>query len=153
MNISQLIRDARADPSVAANLNIDELLESTKHDYLENETPESIIQSVFENLVTLPISKETLSEYCHKLVEYRFVDELYQLHKGKHVRWIRLNAPNKLLVGGTVVDVRFMDDGVNVLCRLHGGKFMQYRFDQCVTFQKLTDDEQLILSVSSAIRR
>ena len=151
MNMNQLFRDAQSDPSLFARLNIEELLDSTKHDYLENETVTSITQSVFENIASLSISKEQTVDYCRKLVGYRFVDEIYQLHKGKHVRWIRTSAPDKLLVGGIVVDIRFADEGVNVLCRLPNGRFMQYRFDQCLTFQKLTDDEQLVLSISSSI--
>jgi hypothetical protein len=149
MNISQLIQDAKRDPSLCSNINVADLLGSNS-EFLENETLDSISRAIFENISSLPIPRQLLSEYCSKLVGYRFVDEIYQLHKGKHVRWIRISNPNRMLVGGTVVDVRFVDEGVNILCRLPSGRFMQYRFDQCITFQKLTDDEQLMLAVSSA---
>lgn len=92
------------------------------------------------------VDNALLAEHCRKLVGYRYVDELHVLHKGKYVRWIRKDTPTpQLMAGGIVVDVKFGDAGVNVLVRTTSGRFTQYRFDKCLTYQKLTDEEQLIL--------
>jgi len=91
------------------------------------------------------ITRPYINEFCQKLSGYRFVGELHVLHKGKYVRWIRKSDKTKLMRGGVVVDVKFGNEGVNVLCRSPSGRFIQYRFDLCLTYQKLTDDEQLIL--------
>jgi len=86
---------------------------------------------------------------CEKLSGYRFVDELHLLHKGKFVRWIRHVAPDKLIKGGIVIDIQFGDFGANILCRLMTGDFIRYRFDKCNTYQKLTDEECMILTLYS----
>lgn len=118
-------------------------LETPNTDYLEGKTLKSVNHDVFDSLAGI----DCIESHCQKLVGYRFVDEIYQLHKGKHVRWIRSAHPEKLMVGGILVDIRFTDNGVNLLCRLHTGRFTQYRFDQCLTYQKLSDDEQMILAL------
>lgn len=155
MDISQLLEEARADPTLLSQINVEELLdsiESVKNDFLENQTLDSIANAVFESLKTglfncRLIGRAQLEDYCQKLVGYRYVSELHVLHKGKYVRWIRMDSPQKMTVGGIVVDIKFGDDGANILCRLSSGRFVQYRFDRCLTYQKLTDEEQLILMV------
>jgi len=152
MNIAELIKDAREDPTLLSQINTEELLkslESTKNDFLENQTFDSIASNVFESLISLPINKETIAKMCQSLSDYRFVDELHLLHKGKHVRWIRHDCPDKLVKGGTLIDIQFGDFGVNVLCRLITGVFIRYRFDKCNTYQKLTDEECMILTLYS----
>jgi len=147
-HISQIIQHAQNDPTLFSKLDVDALLdslESPKNDFLENQTIDSVAENVFNSLKRLPIDNSLLSDYCKKLVGYRYVDELHILHKGKYVRWIRLEDPGKLAQGGIVVDVKFGDAGVNVMVRTPFGRFLQYRFDQCVTYQKMTEDEQLIL--------
>jgi hypothetical protein len=47
--------------------------------------------------------------------------------------------------GGIVVDIKFLDNGVHVLCLNNQRRLIQYKFDGSITFQKLSVDEQLIL--------
>ena len=101
---------------------------------------------------------DKMNGFCKKLCEYRLTDQIYQIHKGKHVRWIRFRTTNVeendriLTNGGIVVDVKFLDNGTHILCK-NGGRFIQYRFDDCLTFQKLSSDEQMILSCYELLRR
>jgi hypothetical protein len=142
--LKELFDQAQSDPDNAANIDrLLDTLETPNTDYLEGKTLKSISKDVFDSLAE-NVCRES---HCQKLVGYRLVDEIYQLHKGKHVRWIRLEHPEKLMVGGILVDIRFTDNGVNLLCRLHTGRFTQYRFDQCLTYQKLSDEEQMILAL------
>lgn len=152
MNLSEFIREAREDPTLLSKINVTKLLESidsTKNDFLENQTTETISATVFDSIVRLPISdKKIIASHCEKLAGYRFVDELHLLHKGKYVRWIRHDAPEKIMKGAVVTDIQFGDFGANVLCRLMTGEFLRYRFDKCNTYQKLTEEEQLLLMFS-----
>ena len=145
-SLKHLFEQAQRDGSLASSIDIDRLLtslETPNTDYLEGKTLKSVNQDVFDSLN----ENACRESHCLKLVGYRFVDEIYELHKGKHVRWIRLEHPEKLMIGGILVDIRFTDNGVNLLCRLHSGRFTQYRFDQCLTYQKLSEDEQMILAL------
>ena len=92
----------------------------------------------------ISISEENKDVILKKLNGYRFVDEIHELHKGKMVRWIR-NETVKLTNGGIVTDIKFLDNGVHVLCMNNQRRFIQYKYDDCYTFQKMSIEEQLIL--------
>jgi hypothetical protein len=150
MNIADIIKEAQNDPELFSKIDTAKLLESlesVKNDFLENQTIDTISTNVFDSLVQLGVDKDILKTHCEKLVGYRYVDELHLLHKGKYVRWIRHDMPDKLVKGAVVVDIQFGDFGANILCRLVTGDFLKYRFDKCNTYQKLTDEEQLILTI------
>ena len=151
VNINEIFENALQDPSLLSNIDIDELLgtlETSKNDYLENKTIDSVNNEIFEKIKDLELSIITKQQYCDKLIGYRLVDELHELHKGKHVRWIRIDNA-KLTNGGIVVDIKFMDKGIQVLCRNSTNKFIQYKYDECITFQKLNETEQVIMMAYS----
>ena len=149
MNIEQLFADARRDPSLFSQLDINRILDSlenTSNDYLENQSLETIQTAVRDACVREKFSKPVVKLFCEKLADYRFIDQIRDLHKGKHVRWIRLGgAEPKLTNGGIVVDIKFLDNGTHVLTKNNMNHFVQYKFDDCLTFQKLSVGEQLIL--------
>lgn len=152
MNISALFKEAREDPTLLSTIVAEDLLKSVdsdKHNYLENQTFDSISIDVFDSLVKLNIRKEFIPSILERLSGYRYVDELHLLQKGKYIRWIRHDEPEKLMKGGVVIDVQFGDFGANILCRLITGNFLKYRFDKCNTYQKLTEDDCMFLMSSS----
>ena len=145
--INLVYEDAMKDPSLLSSLNVDELidtLENDKNDYLENKTLKKITNEIYEVTKEIFSSTDVHKQICLKLVGYRNVDELHELHKGKHIRWIR-RGTNKLTNGGIVVDIKFLDTGTHILCMNSMQKFIQYKFDDCISFQKLSQTEQLIL--------
>jgi hypothetical protein len=147
MNINQIFEDALTDPSLLSTLDIDNLLESienTKNDYLDNKTTSDITSEIQDKLNEIGLSDDEKEIIIVKLKEYRFVDEIHELHKGKMVRWIR-NGTNRLTNGGIVTDIKFLDNGVHVLCMNSQRRFIQYKYDDCYTFQKMNVEEQLIL--------
>jgi len=146
-NINQLFEEALNDPSLLSTLDIDNLLdsiESTKNDYLDNKTMSDISNEIREKVEETGISHEKKEAIIAKLNGYRVVDEIYELHKGKMVRWIR-NDTDKLTNGGIVTDIKFLENGVHVLCMNSQRRFIQYKYDDCYTFQKMSIEEQLIL--------
>jgi hypothetical protein len=149
MNIQQLFQDAQNDPSLLSTIDINDLLnslENKNNDYLIDKTLNDIQNEIINIFNQNNFSKEKTRELCQKLADYRYVDEIYELHKGKHVRWITPgNNNNKLTNGGIVVDVKFLDNGTHVLCMNNQRRFIQYKFDDSLTFQKLSLEEQLIL--------
>ena len=148
-NVNEIFEEALKDPSLFSTLDIDSLLDSIendKNDYLENKTMKQVTNEIYEKVNELQMSIERKQEFCQKLIGYRYVDEINELRKGKHVRWIRMNQlPSTLTNGGIITDVKFLDNGTHVLCMNSGRRFIQYKFDDCLTFQKLSVEEQLIL--------
>ena len=145
--IEQVYKDAINDPTLLSSLDIDELLdtlENETNDYLENKTLDGITEEIYKEVCEICDEQEIQEKICLKLVGYRMIDELHELHKGKHVRWIR-RGTNKLTNGGIVVDIKFLDTGTHILCMNSMNRFIQYKYDDCVTFQKMSSTEMLIL--------
>jgi acid phosphatase class B len=149
INVIEIFENASKDPTLFSTINIEQLLdtiENEKNDYLENKSMEDITNNIFEKIREHSISPDIAKELCNKLIGYRVVDEIHELHKGKHIRWIRTSAtPIKITTGGIVMEIKFLDNGMHVLCMNSQKRFTQYKFDDCITFQKLSVEEQLIL--------
>jgi|UniRef100_A0A6C0IQS1 sulfite reductase beta subunit-like hemoprotein len=153
MDIQEIFEQAKRDPSLLSNINIDELLEDTndvKNDYLQDKTLGEIKQEIYDVLEEEVEDTRLIEKYMERLSEYRYVDEVGELHNGKHIRWVR-RGNDKLTNGGIVVEVKFVDNGINVLCKNAMHKFIQFKYDDCVIFQKLSIDEQLILNVNQHV--
>ena len=145
ININELFDAAMQDPSLLSTIDTNKLLESIEdegNDYLQNKTISIINQEIFGTIQSIDAEIERKRDICDKLIGFRLVEEINELHKGKYVRWIK---DNKLSSGGIVVNIKFLDTGINVLCKSPSNRFVQYKFDECITFQKLTETEQLII--------
>ena len=149
-SIIQLINNERQNSDLENTLDVqDMLLQTHGTSYLQNKTLQmvctelmNIINQTFPQLIQSNIS------IISKLAEYRYIENICDLHKGKHIRWIRLNMDDspKLTNGGIVTDIKFNDNGIHVQCKSNNHRFIQYKFDDCLTFQKLSDDELMILN-------
>jgi hypothetical protein len=119
-------------------------LENDRNDYLENKTIESVTTEIYQKVDELTIPTDIKQRYCKNLSEYRLVNDIHELHKGKQIKWIR-PSNNKLVGGGIVVNIKFLDNGTHVVVKNQSNKFIQIKFDDCLIFQKMLMQEQLIL--------
>tara|TARA_B100001057_G_scaffold499089_1_gene608464 strand:+ start:12903 stop:13382 length:480 start_codon:yes stop_codon:yes gene_type:complete len=145
--VKEIFEAAMKDPSLLSTINIESLIDNIENDannYLEEKTMEMINNDIFNIIKNISISIEDKKNYCDKLIGYRIIEDLHELHKGKHVRWIRKNN-GKLTNGGIIVDIKFYNDGTQILCMGSGKRFIQYKYDDCITFQKMSEAEQLIV--------
>ena len=143
MDIDAIFEKVKNDTSLFSQIDIEELLKNInddKHDYLDNKTLSDILD---ENIKIIRSNGLPL-DLCNRLAGYRYVENLYELHKGKHIRWIR-NDNKKLTNGAIVMDVKFLDNGCHILCRNAQHKIFQVKFNESIIFQKLSIGEQLIL--------
>jgi hypothetical protein len=112
---------------------------------IENITSTVLINEITDIIHLLNTTKEKKKKLCEKLKGYRYIDEIYQLDKGRYVRWINKKT-NEISHGGTILDIKIMENGVNILIKtIPFGKLQQYRFDDCFTFQKITPEELLVI--------
>jgi hypothetical protein len=88
------------------------------------------------------LSKTTVDP--KKLKEYRYVDELHELKIGGYVRWINVENLGKLMNGGFVVQIDIEDEGTRILCK-NRGRLFQFWMDECIVFQKISEQEHIIL--------
>jgi hypothetical protein len=157
IDINEIFENVKKDTSLLSTINIDELLkavENEQNNYLENKTLDHLFNENMKSLHKLKLSPQKVKEICEKLIEYRFVENLSEIHKGKHIRWIKINDINtKLTNGGLVMDIKFFDNGSYILCKNMQHRLFQIKFDDCILFQKLSQGEQLILLTQEHIHK
>jgi len=141
--------------------NINEILEKLEdecHDYLENKTLESISQEIYEILKANDYHEEKIEMIYNKLNGYRYVENINELHVGKEIKILRIANPydanfNKmdstLKYYGKVTNIVFDDKGVLIrsITFINKIKYWNYKYDNFLTFQKLTDEEKIILTL------
>ena len=135
-----------------ANLDVNKIL-----DALENETNASIveltrkkIQSQKNNMLQrLQLPRDKLKEIHKKLKKYRYCSDLKDLQYGYYIRWISLKDPNYICLtnGGIVCEVKIVNNMIHVVCKNSRNQMFQIKFDECLIFQKLTQQENVILNV------
>lgn len=141
-------------------INVDELLHSIESDKLlsvSKLTYDKINTIKYNVLTRIGLEDDELESMLLKLSDYRYVEELQDIHHGSFVRYIPLtNKLNKskglkndvtLKPGGFICDIKILGTGVQLLCRNHFRKMFQLRLDEVLLFQKLTKQEEVILSV------
>lgn len=132
-------------------LNVDSLLKA-----LENEDNENILQldhkkiSKMKNdiLQKLHLSRDKLKQIHKSLKNYRFIDELPDLHYGSYIRWITIKNPDniKLTNGGIVCEMKVGDEGIVVVCKNRMNRFFSLKMNETLIFQRLSEQEQILLS-------
>jgi hypothetical protein len=123
---------------------------------LENENNESItnlsiseIKSQKNDILQkLNLDKSDLKENLKKLKEYRYINNINDINYGCFIRYINLKKINNLNLnnGGVVCDIK-INNGIEILCRNNINRFFQIKFDENLIFQKLTEQEKIILNV------
>jgi len=93
-------------------------------------------------------SPDDISLLVSKLTDYRLVDRVCNLSRGRYIRWLRPSQSMTLNRGGVIVSVHFTDKGTIVRCK-SGGYFMACRFDESIVFERLTDEERIWLAAMS----
>ena len=124
---------------------------------IENEANESIlklnnrkIKQIKNDLFQkLHFNKDDLKTLHKKLKDYRFVDDISEINYGRYIRWINMNYLEnlKLTNGGIICEILATNNGTTITCKNNMNRLFRIKMDECLIFQKLTDQEKLILSV------
>lgn len=97
-------------------------------------------------LQRLQLPREKLRQFHQKLKHYRYIDEFSDLKQGTYIRWIPLNEPRRIrLTNGGIVCSVYLDKGVNVICKNFMNRMFQLRLSECMVFQKITEQEEVLL--------
>lgn len=125
-------------------------LEDENNENLMNFTTQKIKEMNLKILRELHLSKEETIELFNKLLGYRYVDEIKDLKYGTYLRWIPISDPKviKLTKGALFCDVIIEKRGIFLLCKNYGynSRHFQIKLDECLVFQKLTEQELVLLS-------
>lgn len=91
------------------------------------------------------LAEQGLLQYMPRLKGYKYIDELQEMQEGSFVRWIHLHRRN-LTNGGFLVRVDIRDDGIYLLMKNGFNKMMSLWADECIIFQKIPPQEQVMLT-------
>jgi hypothetical protein len=125
-------------------------LDDESNETLLNFTTDKIKEMNLSVLKELHLSKKDTLEIFNKLKDYKYVDEMNELKYGSYIRWIPIEDPNNIYLtkGGLFCEMKITDNGVFCICKNYGFKcrHFQISMDKNLIFQKLTDQELILLS-------
>jgi len=125
-------------------------------DALENDSNSSIIKLTTRKiqdhkntiLQQIQLPREKLKSYNKKLKNYRYCSDLKDIQYGFYIRWIPLKDMGNLNLtnGALICDVKLINEQLHILCK-NRNRMMQIKFDEALIFQKISDQERVILSI------
>lgn len=123
-------------------------LDNDENEHLINMTSEKLNNMKREILTEIQLSPQEVAEYMQKLREYKYIDEMNHIRHGSFIRWIPISDPENihLTSGGIICDIKIADSGVHLVCKNFAKKHYQIKMDECLVFQKLSGQEQVLLS-------
>jgi len=125
-------------------------LEDDSNETLLNFTTTKIKEMNLNILKELHLSKKDTLELLNKLKDYKYIDEMNELKYGTYIRWIPIEDPTniQLTKGALFCEMKIEDEGVFFVCKNYGFpiRYFKISMDKNLIFQKLTDQEQVLLS-------
>jgi hypothetical protein len=124
-------------------------LNNDKNENIINLSSSKIKTEKNDILQQLQLSGAILKTFHKKLKLYRYCENIYDIQYGCFIRWISLKNPDNIKItnGGIVCDIKIHADQPHILCKNNMNRFFQVKFDECLIFQKLTQQEQILLTV------
>jgi hypothetical protein len=127
-------------------------LDDDSNENLFNFTTKKLIEMNLKIINELQLERSKSLEIMKKIKGYKYVDELTDLKYGTYIRWIPISdpTPSKIQItkGALFCDIKIKEDGVYVICKNYGysNKHFQIKLDENLVFQKLTDQELVLLA-------
>lgn len=125
-------------------------LDDESNESLLNFTTEKIREMNLKILKELHLPKKETIDIFSKLKDYKYVDEMNDLKYGTFLRWIPIEDPDNIYLtkGAIFCETKIVDEGVYCVCKNFGfpARHFQLSMDKNLIFQKLTDQELVLLS-------
>jgi hypothetical protein len=130
---------------------------------LDNEKNEGILKLDTQKLSKekndileqLNLTKKDLKVIQKKLKNYRFIEDIKELHYGSYIRWISLKNPDniRLTNGGIVCDMKEVNSDIHIVCKNNMNRLFQLKMSENIIFQKVSDQEKILLQVMDYLRK
>jgi hypothetical protein len=130
--------------------NLLKALDDDTNENLMNFTTQKLREMILKILKELELPRNETLDLMKKLKDYKYVDEMKDLKYGTYLRWIPINDPEdiQLTKGALFCEMNVKEDGVYITCKNYGfnRKHFQIKLDENLIFQKLTEQELVLLS-------
>jgi hypothetical protein len=141
-------------------MDVDKLLQAlddNSNESLFHFTTKTMHELTLRIVQELSLSKKETRDICHKLKDYKYVDEMNELKYGTFIRWIPIEDPHNvhLTKGAIFCEMKITDNGVFFVCKNFGynSKHFIISMDKNLIFQKLTTSELVLLSALDHLSR
>lgn len=125
-------------------------LDDEQNEILFNFTSDKLREMNLNIVKELNLTRKDTMDIMKKLTDYKYVDEMNDLKYGTYIRWIPIDDPTNihLTKGAIFCEMKITDDGVFCICKNFGYKlrYFQIPMDKNLIFQKLTEQELVLLS-------
>jgi hypothetical protein len=125
-------------------------LDDDSNETLLNFTSDKIKEMNLNIVKELQLPRKETLDIMKKLQDYKYVDEMNELKYGAYIRWIPIEDPTNIYLtkGALFCEMKITDDGVFCVCKNYGynSRHFQLSMDKNLIFQKLTDQELVLLS-------
>jgi len=127
-------------------------LDDENNENLLNFTTKKIVEMNLEIINELQLERKQALEIMKKLKGYKYVDELSDLKYGTYLRWISINDSEPVNIhltkGALFCDIKIKEEGVYIILKNYGysNKHFQIKLDENLVFQRLTEQELVLLS-------
>jgi hypothetical protein len=123
-------------------------LDQENNEVLLNYTTKKMKEMNLQILKELMLPKDTLMDYMKQLNGFMYIDEINQLKIGSFIRWIPIKNPDDLPLkkSAIVCDIKITDTGIVIVMKNFMQTYFQIKMDDCLVFQKLSEQQQILLS-------
>ena len=127
---------------------IQKAFNNEENKYLLGLNSEKMSKMIKEIIGELQLTKEQNLKIRRALKNYKYVDEVSDLKYGAYLRWISLKKkPLTLSSGALFCETKISDNGLSILCKsIYGNRLFQLMLDEYIVFQKLTNEEIILLT-------
>lgn len=100
-------------------------------------------------LSELNFGAKELNNMLTKLKKYKYVEEVDNLKYGSFIRWINLEDSDNLSLHNScmICEIKFTDNGIIILCKNFMHRYQSVKLDECLIFQKITDEERNMMEL------
>ena len=125
-------------------------LDDESNETLMNFTSDKIKEMNLNVLKELHLPRKDTLDLMSKLKDYKYVDEMNELKYGSYIRWIPIEDPTNIYLtkGAIFCEIKITDNGTFCVCKNYGysNRHFQTAMDKNLIFQKLTEQEMVLLS-------
>ena len=125
---------------------LEKAINNEKNEFIVDLTFDKIERKKKEILDELKISRKIIRELLKKLDNYRYVEEMQELQYGNYIRWINLTNPDdlKLAIGGILCEIK-IEDNIYLVIKNYMNRHFQINMEENLLFQKLSEQEMILL--------
>uniref|UniRef100_A0A6C0I197 Uncharacterized protein n=1 Tax=viral metagenome TaxID=1070528 RepID=A0A6C0I197_9ZZZZ len=144
-SIDKIIEDALKDPTLASTIDIEKLLSIRQENRFEGKSMTTISKQIVD-ILEIHLNVENVSDMSQKLIGYQHIDQVCDIQLGKFIRWIKIGTKT-INRGGILTSIQIEDSGIKLLCRNINMQFFRLKWEECILFQQLSLEEQMVLSI------